>query len=77
MVRPCNEERDLQRLHQHPELMIQEFENELNRIRDKIYHNCGAKQICGMNMSSRMYITMVENFVNSINGGDVPNIQNA
>jgi hypothetical protein len=77
MVRPADSENDLQNLNEATENIRPEFNREVNRIRDKIFNNCGAKQLQGMNMTSRMYITMVESFVGSINNGAAPNIKDA
>jgi len=77
MVRPADSENDLQNLNETTENIRPEFTREVNRIRDKIYNNCGAKQLQGMNMTARMYVTMVQNFVASINNGAAPNIRDA
>ena len=77
MVRPADSEAELQNLNENPDNVRKEFQIEVNRIRDKIYNNCGAKQLQGVNMTSRMYVKMVENFVASINNGSAPNIKDA
>jgi hypothetical protein len=77
MVRPADSENHLQNLNESPDNVRPEFTREVNRIRDKIYNNCGAKQLQGMNMTARMYIKMVQSFVESINNGAAPNIMDA
>lgn len=77
MVRPTHDEKDLQDLDKHPEKIREEFLVELNRIREKIYQQCGPKQLNGVNMTSKMYILMAKSFVEKINQNKSPNIQTA
>lgn len=78
LVRPCNEEHDLKRMDKMDEKDLRpEFLRELNIIRDKIYRQCGPKKLKGINLNTRMYVNMVSDYVNSINGGSVPVIENA
>ena len=77
MVRPCYDEKDLQNLNKDTSKVRPEFMSEVNRIRQKIYENCGAKQLKGLNMTSRMYVQMCESYCEAINKGGAPNIQSA
>lgn len=77
MVRPCYDEKDLQNLNKDPSKVRPEFNQEVNRIRSKIYENCGAKQLKGLNMTARMFIQMCESYCEGINSGGAPNIQSA
>jgi hypothetical protein len=78
MVIPCTDERDIKNLDNLARTSIRpEFSAQVNRIREKIFTQCGPKKLNGCYMSSRMYIKMVEEYVRSINSGSVPMIQNA
>ena len=77
MVRPCYDERDLQNLNKDTTKIRPEFNDEVNRIRQKIYENCGAKQLKGLNMTARMFVQMCESYCGAINDGGAPNIQSA
>lgn len=78
MVIPCTDERDLKRLESLPKTSIRpEFKSQVNKIREKIFTQCGPKRLNGAYVSSRMYVKMVEEYVKAINSGSVPMIQSA
>lgn len=78
LVRPCNEERDLKRMDKMDENELRpEFVRELNVIRDKIFRQCGPKKLKGVNLNTRMYVKMIQDYVDAINRGSVPVIESA
>lgn len=78
MVIPCTDEKDLKRLESLPKSAIRpEFRSQVNKIREKIFTQCGPKRLNGAYVSSRMYIKMIEEYIRSINSGSVPMIQSA
>lgn len=78
MVIPCTDEKDLRRLESLPPTAIRpEFHAQVNKIREKIFTQCGPKRLNGSYISSRMYVKMLQEYVNSINSGSVPVIQSA
>jgi 3D (Asp-Asp-Asp) domain-containing protein len=46
-------------------------------FRKRILANCKPKTMNGKNLSGDMYMSLVRNFISSINTGAVPNIENA
>lgn len=78
MVLPCFDEKDIKRLDTLPKDSIRpEFNSQVNKIRNKIFTQCGPKKLNGTYLNSRMYLKMVAEYVKSINSGSVPMIQNA
>lgn len=78
MVIPCTDERDIRKLDTLPKTAIRpEFNSQVNKIREKIFTQCGPKRMNGSYVSSRMYVKMLEEYIKSINSGAVPVIQSA
>jgi hypothetical protein len=78
MVIPCTDEREIKRLESLPKTAIRpEFRAQVNKIREKIFTQCGPKRLNGAYVSSRMYVKMIEEYIRSINSGSVPIIQSA
>lgn len=78
MVIPCTDEKDIKRLDTLPKTAIRaEYKAQVNKIREKIFTQCGPKRVNGAYVSSRMYVKMLEEYVKSINSGSVPMIQSA
>lgn len=78
MVRPCDDEKDLQKLNDHNTQNVRdEFMEQVNALRVKIIEKCEPKVLNGTYMTSKMYLEMVKEYIRSINEGGVPVIQNA
>jgi len=77
-VRPANDERELRKLNSVPTNQIRpDFMKQVNALRDKILTKATAKQLKGVNLNMRMYIAMVNQYIDAINQGSVPNISSA
>jgi len=77
-VRPAHDERDLKRLNTLQQNQIRpEFLQQVNSLREKILSKATAKQLKGVNLNTRMYVSMLQKYVEAINQGSVPNISTA
>jgi len=75
---PCMNEKDIRKLDSLPKTAIRpEFNAQVNKIRNKIFTQCGAKKLNGSYLTSRMYLMMVQEYVKAISSGSMPMIQNA
>ena len=78
MVRPCQEEADLQNLFDAPETKMRKtFVDQMNKIRTFIRSNVGVKTFLGKPVSGSMLITMTQSFIKAINQGAVPVIKDS
>lgn len=78
MVMPCMNEKDIRKLETLPKTAIRpEFNSQVNKIRNKIFTQCGPKKLNGSYLNSRMYLKMVQEYVKAISSGSMPMIQNA
>ena len=78
MVRPVFLEKDLNRLNSIPNRALRkQFLSKLNLIRQKILTKCPPKQINGVNLTIRMFCNLTQSYVQAINDGQIPNIQDA
>jgi Guanylate-binding protein, C-terminal domain len=78
MVRPCEDEHDLRRVNALPDAKIRpEFLKVTHIIKDKIMNKCTPKQHNGINMTTRMFVAMLDRHITALNSGEVPNIASA
>ncbi|EGR32496.1 hypothetical protein IMG5_080950, partial [Ichthyophthirius multifiliis] len=79
MVRPVNNEEDLQNLNNLPvEKLKPQFVQQLNTLKNKIFEMAQPKEIDGVVLNSNMFASLLQIYVQQINEkGGVPNIQNA
>lgn len=78
LVRPVNEESQLRKLNTLENNQIRpEFLRQVNTLREKILSKATAKQLKGVNLNMRMYVAMLQKYVEAINAGSVPNIATA
>ncbi|CAD8061518.1 unnamed protein product [Paramecium sonneborni] len=54
-----------------------EFQKTLKKLKDYIMDNCSPKQIHSENVNGRMFCAMLDNYIEVINRGGVPNIDTA
>lgn len=77
-VRPADREDDLRKLSNLPNNRLRpDFLREIGVLKEKIMSKVTPKQLKGVNLNMRMYIAMVEKYVEAINQGSVPNISSA
>jgi hypothetical protein len=78
MIRPLTNEDNLQCLEE-MELgdLRAEFVEQVMQLRRKVLNRIKPKQLNGKNLSGPMLATLAESYTKSINGGAVPNIENA
>ena len=78
MVRPVENENDLQNLMNLPESKIRpEFIKQSNMLKNKIYMKIKPKTFNGRILSGQMLIDLLESVVNAINDGAIPVIENS
>ena len=78
MVRPVENENDLQNLQYLPDDKIrQEFLTQSETLRNKIFMKTKPKNFNGKILSSNMLMDLVENIIESINSGNIPVIENS
>ena len=78
MVRPCEDEHDLRRLNSLPDAKIRpEFLKATHLIKEKILNKCTPKQLNGVNLTSRMFVAMLQRHIDALNSGELPNIATA
>ena len=78
MVRPVENEKDLQNLMNLPDENIRpEFIEQSNHLRQMIYTKVKPKNFGGKILSGEMLIELVESIVNAINDGAIPVIENS
>ena len=76
LVRPCEAENKLQKLHQldNSELR-QEFIDESNIIRNKIFSKIRPKTLGGNFINANLLLSLSQHFVDTINEGKIPVVQ--
>ena len=78
LVRPVENEKDLQNLMNLPETNIRaEFLNQSINLRKALYSKVKPKNFGGKILSGEMLIDLLESIINSINNGAIPIIENS
>ncbi|KAM3128779.1 hypothetical protein pb186bvf_019127 [Paramecium bursaria] len=78
MIRPISDEDQLRQLNKLPiQQLRKEFQQQLIQLRETIIKSCQPKQLNGVNLNGRMFCEMIENYINVLNRGGVPNISTA
>ena len=78
LVRPVNNEKDLHNL-ENLELqeLRQEFVDQYMSLRNKVLNSVKPKALNGRALNGEMLVELIESYVNAVNKGAVPNIENA
>lgn len=71
LVRPTQEEKDLQQLSTNPSKMRPNFEKQIQEVRDLILKTIKPKSISGVPMTGAVYLGFAERIVNALNQGAV------
>ena len=78
LVRPVENEKDLQRLNSIPFSSLKSnFKIEFNKLKDKIYKEALPKKYNGKRLNGPGLACLIEEFVKTINSGKIPNINNS
>ena len=78
MVRPVENERDLQRLQSLPDSEFRpEFKAQVTNLRNRIYKRTRPKMLNGKALTGEMLLELCLAYTEAINTGSVPNIQTA
>lgn len=78
LVRPVDQENDLHKLNDIPfEKLKPTFKWEFKQLRDKIYKETTPKRIYGKKLTGTALSNLIIEFVNTINSGNIPNINNS
>lgn len=78
LVRPLTKEENLQNLDKLELTKLRpEFHDQVNKMREKILNNVRPKLIQRSFIDGQMYVGLMQSYIESINNGGVPNIENA
>lgn len=78
LTRPIDSEKDLNQLDKIPfDQLKPNFKLEFLSLKNKIFKDTNPKAINGKKMTGTVLANLIEEFVNAINKGSVPNINNA
>ena len=78
LVRPLLDEQNLQKLETVDfDQLRPEFVEQMMTLRKHILTKIKPKQIDGKKLDGQMFLGLIQSYVNAINNGSVPNIQNA
>jgi hypothetical protein len=78
LVRPVESEQDLKRLNKIPfENLKSTFKWEFTQLKEKIYKDTVPKKFNGKKLNGPALAHLIVEFVNSINSGSIPNINNS
>jgi len=78
MVRPLENEKDLQKLDELPDEQLRaEFVDQLKKVRRKILRSIKPKTLNGRTLNGHMLLEIIKAYIQAINSGGVPNIENA
>lgn len=78
MVRPTEAEKDLQKLDTIDNSLLRpQFVNQVKFIRNKVYTNVRPKKINGQSLNGNLLVTLCKGYMETINKGHVPNVENA
>jgi len=75
LVRPIDDESDLKKLNQiSKQKLKQEFRDELDTLKVKIFKDSLSKKIRGKKFNGPSLALLIEQWIDAINKGSVPNI---
>jgi hypothetical protein len=78
MVRPTEEEKDLQNVQNLEDSQLRpEFTTQMELLRNKVFKRIKPKCLHGKSLTGVMFIELCQSYVEAINKGSVPNIENA
>ena len=77
LVRPSDDERDLQSLKSDPDLLKPAFVNQINDLRNFILNQIQIKSVGDIGLTGSDYIRVVERFVTAVNEGAIPRIEDS
>lgn len=78
LVRPIESEKDLQYINNMPDNELrEEFIDQIRHARKKIFKKIRPKMINGKILNSRMLIELCKAYIQAMNTGNMPNIENA
>ena len=78
LVRPTESEKDIQNLDRIKNSQLRsQFIDQCNTLRKKIFKKIKPKVINSNVVNGRMFLQMAKLYVQSINNGSLPNIENA
>lgn len=78
MVRPTEEERDLQSLQKLQDNRLRpEFVEQMNTLRSRIYKRAKPKVLNGRYITGEMFLELCQAYTEAINKGSVPCIESA
>lgn len=78
MIRPLENEKDIQRLDELSDEMLRgDFVDQMKKLRRKVFKTIKPKVINGKALNGNMFVEIIKAYIQAINTGGVPNIENA
>ena len=77
LIRPSDDERDLQNLRSDPDLLKQEFVDQINDLRNFILNQIQIKTIGDIGLTGTDYVSVIMKYVEAINSGVIPKIEDS
>lgn len=77
LVRPLDSEDELKHLNKFPLSKLKsDFKTEFIKLKQKVYEECTPKVFNGKKLNGNTLVNLLNEFINAINKGAVPNINN-
>lgn len=77
LIRPSDDERDLQNLRSDPDLLKPEFVDQINDLRNFILNQIQVKTIGDIGLTGTDYVSVIMKYVEAINSGVIPKIEDS
>lgn len=77
LIRPSDDERDLQNLRSDPDLLKPEFVTQINDLRNFILNQIQIKSIGDIGLTGSDYVSCIVKYVEAINSGGIPKIEDS
>lgn len=77
LIRPSDDERDLQNLKSDPDLLKPEFVNQINDLRNFVLNQIQIKTVGDIGLTGSDYISVISKYIDAINEGAIPRIEDS
>lgn len=74
LIRPSDDERDIQNLKSDLKAIKPEFQKQVEQLKLFIFDNIGVKSLDGVGLSGPEFIRMLKSYVEAINKGGIPTL---
>lgn len=77
LIRPSDDERDLQNLRSDPDLLKPEFVNQISDLKNFILSQIQIKTVTDIGLTGSDYVSVINKYVEAINSGEIPKIEDS